>query len=478
MDPMLRQRTAAAFAELSRWAAQVADDDVPRDVLQRSARILIDDLAAMAGGARAGDVARVQASMARRSTQREASVFGRTRWLTGRTDAAIANAIAANWLELDEGYRPVPCHAGLYVIPALLATAEGRRSTADVLRVLAVAYEVVTRVARAFKAEPVKMQSHGRYAAIGAAAATGLCESLQGDDLHRALCAAATLITPAPRNHLALGAMVRNAWPAVGAWSGMMAVEWSQMGMGGIDGALFDVYAHVLGGTAEPDRLTDQLGRSWAVLDGYTKVYACCQHLHSLVEAMQGLAAPARERNGGRWGDIASITVDTHPLALQLQNTHPVTTLGAKFSVEHAAAATLVMGTGGPEAFDEASLANEAIGRLREIVEVRAYQPLAAPPNDRPARVRLHFKDGSSLAAECPSAVGGPDRPLGDDVVLQKADALAAPSYPNFVCATAPLLGLDQRQLGAPWSALLDAAFGGAAASPGVFADRQTGEQR
>ena len=38
--------------------------------------------------------------------------------------AQRANAVAADWLELDEGYRVVPCHAGLYVIPALLAEAE------------------------------------------------------------------------------------------------------------------------------------------------------------------------------------------------------------------------------------------------------------------------------------------------------------------------------------------------------------------
>ena len=39
---------------------------------------------------------------------------------------AREQAVAADWLELDEGYRAVPCHAGLYVVPALLAEAETR----------------------------------------------------------------------------------------------------------------------------------------------------------------------------------------------------------------------------------------------------------------------------------------------------------------------------------------------------------------
>ena len=154
------------------------------------------------------------------------------------------------------------------------------------LRALVVAYEVVTRVARAWETAAFVMQSHGRYAAVGAAAAVALARGADADLLRAAITGAVTLITAAPRDHLVSGALVRNVWPAVGAWAGTMSVEWAECGIGGVDGGFYDVYSTVHGGAAHPARLTEGLGKQWGILDGYLKIYACCQHLHSTVEAL------------------------------------------------------------------------------------------------------------------------------------------------------------------------------------------------
>src|SRR5690606_1552297 len=109
-------------------------------------------------------------------------------------------------------------------------------------------YEMVTRVARTFTPRSFNMQSHGRYSAIGAAAATALARGADARLLQQAVTGAATLVMASPRNHLVSGALVRNVWPAVGAWSGMMSVEWAECGIGGVPGGLHDVYANVFGG--------------------------------------------------------------------------------------------------------------------------------------------------------------------------------------------------------------------------------------
>ena len=88
-----------------------------------------------------------------------------------------------------------------------------------------------------------------------------------------------------PRDHLVSGALIRNVWPAVGAWAGTMSVDWAECGIGGVDTGFYDVYSTVHGGTADPAHLTEGLGERWGILDGYMKLYACCQHLHSAVEA-------------------------------------------------------------------------------------------------------------------------------------------------------------------------------------------------
>ena len=78
----------------------------------------------------------------RRAAAPEATVFRGGRKRTDRYSAAVANGAAAGWCELDEGYRAVPCHGGLCVLPALWAEAEAEgRTVRELLRALAIGYE-------------------------------------------------------------------------------------------------------------------------------------------------------------------------------------------------------------------------------------------------------------------------------------------------------------------------------------------------
>jgi len=451
-----REAVAAAARTLVEWAAGCSLADIPSEVLARAANVLTDDLAAMIGARDEPEVARFHAHVIERAHHREATVLRGGKVRVARIDAAVANAVAANWLELDEGYRRTPCHAGLYVLPALLATAETDDTpSGDLLRAIVLAYEIVTRIARGWKQRALNMQSHGRYCAIGAAAATALLRRLDFQTMFQAMTAAATLVNPAPRTHLVAGALVRNVWPAQGAWSGMMAVEWASLGIGGSADAFHDVYSDVLGGTAQPEALTDGLGRSWALLEGYTKLYACCQHLHATVEALLDLR-PALMAAGSIEA-IASVEIATHALARPLMNQDPGTTLGAKFSLPHAVASTLVMGSGGAEAFAFDTLARPDIAALRRRVSIKPYETDLPPPNDRPARAEVRLRDGRVLSAECLSARGGSDRPLPPSTVDDKLAQLAAPAYPAIADVLAPLRKLETAALQRGWRQAVDA---------------------
>jgi 2-methylcitrate dehydratase PrpD len=446
MENENRQAVSAAIARLCEWAA--AKPSIPREVLARGVRVLADDMAAIVGARNEPEVRAFHEKILGEKRSEQATIFRGGRPRTERIQAAVANAVAADWLELDEGYRVTPCHAGLYVIPALLAEAETRNLRfEDMLRALVLGYEVVTRVARAFPQSPATMQSHGRFGAVGAAAGICISRNSSGKDLGKALSAAVTLINPAPRNHLAEGILVRNVWPAQGAWSGMMAVEWAGCGIAGHPGGFYDVYATVLGGKPRPEQLTERLGESWGILDGYTKIYACCQHLHAAVEAALYLRKEIPEL-----ASVRAITVETHPLAMPLVNPKPETTLAAKFSMSHAMAAALAMGSGGADAFAFETLSDNRLQALRDRVGVRGWENIPPPPNDRPARVIVELEGGKRLQAECLSASGGPDRPLPPDTVLQKVSTLASPAYPRMRPVLEDLLALPSRRLAQGWA--------------------------
>ncbi len=451
----MRTQSGAGVRALCEWAASVTASSVPDAVLARGVRVIADDLAAIVAARGEPEVQRFHARVLARSSFGEATVFCGGRQKTDRFSAAVANAVAADWLELDEGYRKASCHAGLYTVPSLLAHAEATNmGFSDMLRALIVGYEIVTRIARTWPQRELKMQAHGRFAAVGAAATTALARGADAARLHDTLTGAATLVTPSPRNHLVVGALIRNVWPAVGAWSGMMSAEWAECGIGGAEGGFHDVYSTIFGDEAKPEHLTKSLGTEWAVLDGYTKMFACCQHLHSAVEATLDLRGEFAQFGGVE--AVKSIVVETHPPAFALANPRPTTTLAAKFSMPHAVAAALVKNTGGAEAFLYDSLADSAIATLRERVTTQPYSPLPAPPNDRPARVRVTLHGGRELVRECLSAQGGPDRPFPPEVLIGKVSTLTAAVYPRLAPTLIELINPARARAAGGWREIVD----------------------
>lgn len=445
-----RQACEQALDQLFSWAASVRPSDIPADARRRAAQILFDDISAMAGAWHEPEFQRLYPVLMRSNCASTSTVFCQPGIKADPETAAGVNAVAANWLELDEGYRTTPCHAGLYVLPALLANAEVDGTPTDtMIATLVVAYELVTRVARAFPQQPAVMQSHGRFAALGAAMAVALHRRLTASQLRDVASAATTLITPAPRNHLALGALVRNVWAAVGARSGMNAVDWATAGITGSPGSIYDVYCTVLRGGCRPEALIDGLGESWAVTQGYTKLYACCQHLHAAVEAALDIRVMAWEKGMDK---VEGIHVWTHDLALPLQNRQPHNTLSAKFSMAHAIAAALITGHGGAAAFHSSAVADASMQALRVRVTMAPWpEPIPPAPNDRPARVEIRFADGTSLVGECLSARGGADRPFASEELMEKIRQLTGKTFPALVEVAARVIEGGSPLAGRPW---------------------------
>lgn len=454
-------RIAHGLETLTRWSAALTWSDIPEAIRARAAVVLADDLAAIVAARAEPEVIALHDGLAKSSGGAEATVFNARGQRLDRYSAAVANGSAADWCELDEGYRRVICHAGLYSVPAILAEAEATGAKGeDVLRALVIGYETAARVARAFSYETLTLHPHGSLAAVGAAASVAALRRLDAESTAAALNAAATLVVPGPFNHTVEGALVRNVWPGVGAWSGLRAVDWSGIGIAGRREGLHDVYAAAFGATPHPGELTEDLGRPWALVDGYHKLHACCQYAHSAVEAtldlMKGLDALAEAEA------IAGIHIDTHWKGQHLDNTHPKTTLAAKFSMQHILATTAHFGHAGADAFHASTLSDPAVSALREKVTIGAWEPEPDWPNDRPARVTWEMRDGSRHIQECLSARGGPDRPFAPEEIRDKIVGIVADPYPAMPTILTRLLDLEPALLDRRWDDTVAAMTDGA----------------
>ena len=253
----------------------------------------------------------------------------------------------------------------------------------------------------------------------------------------RALTAAATMVSPGPYSHPIEGALVRNAWRAAGAWLGQFACDMARLGIAGTPAGPYDVYTGGLGAPAKPAELVDGLGSDWTICDGYHKLYGACHHSHAAMEAIETLMAANPALRGGK--QVKRVLMEGSAMAMNFSNAAPETTLGAKFSIPHALAATLAHGADAPANFLDASLRDDAIIDLRKRISM-AQLPVVKPwPLDRPARVTLELQDGRILVAECEAALGSPARPLDAKRVLRKIGALAARDAPGLAPAVVAL---------------------------------------
>jgi 2-methylcitrate dehydratase PrpD len=439
---------AEQLAKLCNWVPTVAARDIPEAIMRRAATVLSDDIAAIVAARNEPEVIKLQDRMVSRAGAKESTVFNGRGGKADRFSAAVANGAAADWCELDEGYRRATCHAGLYVIPALIAEAEATgASTEETLRALVLGYEVAARFARAFPPKVLVLHPHASLAAIGAAAGVGALRKLDAALLNSALTSASTMVAPGPYRHAVEGALVRNVWPAAGAWCGMQAVEWAECGIGGAPHSPYDVFVTAFGSKLAADQFTAGLGDEWAIADGYHKVHACCQYSHSTVEAIMDLHG----QFGERLQKVRSVSVETHPLGMTLNNREPATSLAAKFSIPHIAAAACLYGHAGAEAFNGARLNEAPLAMLREKVELVPYDNVPAWPNDRPARVTVTLDDGSVHTSECISARGGPDKPFGADVIEAKINGIMTPAYPSAPVMMNRCIALDRSLLSLSW---------------------------
>ena len=268
-----------------------------------------------------------------------------------------------------------------------------------------------------------------------------------------AVTGAASMSFAGPFDTAVEGALIRNAWTAAGAWIGLRAADWAEAGIGGNEVTPYDVFVGAYNCRAMPEPLVAGQGDAWSVTNGYHKVFACCGYAHSAIEATLELLGRMQQKKE----EIAEIVVETAPGGQALRTVEPETVLAAKFSLPHAIAATVQLGTAGARAFTDDKLRDEGIANLRQRVRLQPYPDLKPSPNDRPARVTLRFGDGAEMSAVVESARGGADRPFDEPTLLSKLVENAGAVFPALPETLKKVIAGDKHLLSQGWKETLAA---------------------
>lgn len=418
--------TAGALRQLCRWAVTTRLQDIPADVTTRIGTISADTIACALGASADAELAEWARFPTDPAPTREGpcTALGRSGTYSPR-GAAAYNAVAANWLQLDEGHHHMMCHAGIYCVPAGLAECEAEDLSLGVfLRAVALGYEMTCRLAKASTFGAAPAHPHSLWSAFGATATLGLLRGLDGDALLEALLHAATFAAPRPFAIVGDGGLAANLWVGAGVDQAFACTACAQAGLRAPPRALTHL-GNMLGARTDASAYTKQLGQDWAVRENYFKALACAGQSHAALEALLEARASLVRQGVNAFDETVRIDAEVHDFAVTMAQHDIPTSLAARFSIPHLLAVAWLHGRSDAQALGAEFLHDPRVARLRKTVHPRPLRPALAPPHHRAARVTLTLQDGQTAQHLCLAPLGSQARPFEAADVHSKCLALA-----------------------------------------------------
>lgn len=359
--------------------------------------------------------------------------------LSGRRSplgAMLVNGGLGNVLEMDDTDRRGRVHPGDVVIPAALAAAELRQSSgADFLDAVVRGYEAMIRIARTVG------DGHYRFwhitSTCGPFGAAAACASLGGAGpavLASALGHAGSQSSGLwQMRHEAT--MTKQLHTGRAAQSGWLAAELALRGGAG-PVSILEGSQGFLAATcpdAEPVHLLAAGHGDWLLPETSFKPWPACRHIHPAIEAALALRVDLP------FEDIARIRIATYRDALAFCDTpSPATPHQARFSLQHAVAATLIHGEPKLAHFDVAALTRKDLAALRDRTEtVHSSACEARYPEAMSAEVSIAMEGAPARHIEVVHALGDPEKPMTDSALQRKAEELMAFAGLPDACASA-----------------------------------------
>lgn len=435
---------------LGAFLAETAYEQLPAEVIDEAKRFVLD-LLGVALGARATPEARIVTELVTSMGGRPESTiigFGKNSSL----NAALANAVMAHTLELDDTHRSSISHIGCAVIPAALAIAEARNvSGPEFLRAVILGYECMARVALAIQPSHWErgFMTAGTCGALGAGAAAAAILKLDRERMTTTLGLAGTQAGGLLECMFVSGDMSKRLNPGRAAANGIFAALLAEKGFSGPTTVLEGNFGFckAMANSYSIERITANLGQSFEISRTSLKPYACCRYYHSAIDVIlelreQGALDPSR---------IVSIEVRTHEKAVinRPHRSAPTSNCDAQMSLPYSLAVAVLEGRVTPEEFTEDKLRDRRIHQIAEKIRVICDPEIHAIfPEKWSNDVLIRWSDGRQFRMRADIAKGEPENPMSEREVAEKFASLAVPSLGKEAANEIRRMSLQLEKLG------------------------------
>jgi 2-methylcitrate dehydratase PrpD len=417
----------ASFADVPAFVSGLAYDDLPGNAIASAQRSLLDLIGIAAAGSRtrSAAIASAYASTQLRGGDRSARIVfdGRRAGIAG---AAFAGATIIDSLDGHDGHVLTKGHAGVAVLPALLALIDSARpgevaaaiDGREFLTCLVLGYEIATRAGIALHATVSDYHCSGAWNALGCAAVAARLFQFDAARTRHALGVAEYF---GPRGQILRAtespSMVKDGsgW---GAHAGITAALLAREGFTGAPALTVE--------RGDAASFWGDLGTRWRIGEQYFKAYPVCRWAQPAIEAVLQL----QRAHGFVAEEVATLVIESFAEAVALGSrcAHPRTSDEAQYSLAFPVAAAVVFGRVGAEEVDARGLGDARVARLLgAITAVEDVEFSRRFPAERWARVRIGLRDGRALVSQPAQARGGAENPLSDTELRAKYRALAEP---------------------------------------------------
>ncbi len=419
--------------QLAKFCSQVKFDELPQEVIDKAKLCVLDYVANVYGSLELGAVSQVVTYIKSLGTCGNASVFG-CGFKTDIHNAAFINGTTAEAIEAQDGLRFGGNHPGVSVIPAAFALAEDKKLTGkQFIEAIVAGYEAAGRVAAAMHPWHTLggFLPTGTCGTFGAAAAAGRLQDFDGDTMASAFGNAGYLLPVSTAENLMGGFTIKIVQGGQSASSGIMAAG---LARNGVNGAPFIIEGSDLNGgfakittAADPslERLTQNLGSAWSIMDIYFKPYTACRHTHGAAQATLAICG----ENDFSLEEIESITVFSYGIAELAvgKGVQPNSSfVSAQFSIPYVVAVCLTDRELGPSQLTEKRLKDQNLIELSQRVTVKTDETLnLAYPEKTSSRIEIRFKNNTSISKQVDIPKGDPRDPMDANDILEKIKRFA-----------------------------------------------------
>ena len=417
---MTAQTLTSPMDRLSQYMAEAPSRPLPPQIIEKCRMHLLDTIGAIVSGTELLPGRKAIEFARSRPSANEAGIMG-TELRTDAVTAALTNGMLGHADETDDSHSDSRSHPGCSVVPAALAMAEKVGATGEeLLRAIALGYDIGTRAVRALGTGKLYEAGHATHAfsgGFGAAAAAGAIAKLKAQQCRWLLSYAAQQtagITSWRRDvdHIEK-AFVFGGMPARNGISAALMVAG---GFTGVDDVFTGnrTFFTAFGQEPDPEILIDQLGEHYALTATTIKKWSVGSPSQPVLDLGHKLITEYK---------VTAEQVVSLKLRLSMRESVVLDQRMADINVKHLLSVQLIDGNLTFASSHDLSRINDpAVLAFQQKIDLGLDPSIIF----RKPTIELTLIDGRTLSLKADDVRGSPANPMSRQEVVDKFTGLAS----------------------------------------------------